>query len=150
MKPIILQVPNRDANSAKMIRPGQAMFSRLQNAPDSDRFTLLIRRFWVRIPGGAPSKRQFPELRPEGISHKHPINRFNGNLERCEIPVHAFHGGPLEPAVSSGYRVLTGTMKGSKRLLRGRGKSAFYELRVSTGKDAVTGKYAYTSRTWPG
>jgi hypothetical protein len=41
-------------------------------------------------------------------------------------------------------------MKGSKRLLRGRGKSAVYELRVSTGKDAVTGKYAYTSRTWPG
>ncbi len=43
-----------------------------------------------------------------------------------------------------------GTMKGSKRLLRGRGKSAVYELRVSTGKDPVTGKYAYTSRTWPG
>ena len=42
MKPIILQVPNRDANSAKLIRPGQAMFSGLQNAPDSDRFTLLI------------------------------------------------------------------------------------------------------------
>ena len=41
MKPIILQVPNRDANSAKSIRPGQAMFSGLQNAPDSDRFTLL-------------------------------------------------------------------------------------------------------------
>ncbi len=41
-------------------------------------------------------------------------------------------------------------MKGSKRLLRGRGKSAVYELRVSTGRDAVTGKYAYTSRTWPG
>jgi integrase len=41
-------------------------------------------------------------------------------------------------------------MKGSKRILRGRGKSAVYELRVSTGKDAVTGKYAYTSRTWPG
>ena len=45
---------------------------------------------------------------------------------------------------------MTGTMKGSKRLLRGRGKSAVYELRVSTGKDAVAGKYAYTSRTWPG
>jgi len=29
------------------------MFSRLQNPPDSDRFTLLIRRFRVRIPGGA-------------------------------------------------------------------------------------------------
>src|SRR5665213_934172 len=41
-------------------------------------------------------------------------------------------------------------MKGSKRLLRGRGQSSVYELRVSTGKDAVTGKYAYTSRTWPG
>ena len=50
MKPIILQVPNRDANSAKMIRPGQAMFSGLQNAPDSDRFTLFLRRLRVRIP----------------------------------------------------------------------------------------------------
>ena len=90
MKPIILHVPNRDANSAKSIRPGQAMFSGLQNAPDSDRFTLLIRRFWVRIPGGAPGQRRFPELRPEGISHEYPIDRFNGT---CEIPVHAFHCG---------------------------------------------------------
>jgi hypothetical protein len=90
MKPIILQVPNRDTNSAKMIRPVQGPFSGLQNAPDSDRFTLLIRRFWVRIPGGAPGQRRFPELRPEGISHEYPIDRFNGT---CEIPVHAFHCG---------------------------------------------------------
>lgn len=41
-------------------------------------------------------------------------------------------------------------MKGSKRLLRGRGKSAVYELRVSTGRDPVSGKYNYASRTWPG
>jgi len=41
-KPIILQAPNRDANSTKLIRPGQGPFSGLQNAPDSDRFTLLI------------------------------------------------------------------------------------------------------------
>src|ERR1039458_6706755 len=41
-------------------------------------------------------------------------------------------------------------MKGSKRILRGRGKSAVYELRVSTGKDAVTGKYAHTSLRSPG
>jgi len=41
-------------------------------------------------------------------------------------------------------------MTGTKRLLRGRGKSAVYELRVSARKDVVTGKYAYTSRTWPG
>jgi hypothetical protein len=63
MKPIILHAPNRDANSAKSIRPGQAMFSGLQNAPDSDRFTLLIRRFWVRIPGGAPGQSGFLEMR---------------------------------------------------------------------------------------
>jgi integrase len=41
-------------------------------------------------------------------------------------------------------------MKGSKRLLRGRGKNAVWELRVSTGKDAVSGKYGQTSRIWPG
>jgi hypothetical protein len=42
MKPIILQVPNREANSENSIRPVQGPFSGLQNAPDSDRFTLLI------------------------------------------------------------------------------------------------------------
>src|SRR5664279_4364662 len=42
IKPIILQVPNRDANSENSIRPGQGPFNGLQNAPDSDRFTLLI------------------------------------------------------------------------------------------------------------
>jgi integrase len=41
-------------------------------------------------------------------------------------------------------------MKGSKRLLRGRGKSAVYELRVATGRDPVTGKYGQVSRIWPG
>ena len=39
-KPIILQVPNRDSNSAKMIRPVQGTFSGLQHPADSDRFTL--------------------------------------------------------------------------------------------------------------
>lgn len=60
MKPIILQVLNRDANSAKLIRPGQAMFSGLQNAPDSDRFTLFLRRFWVRVPARAPGTDSCP------------------------------------------------------------------------------------------
>ena len=41
-------------------------------------------------------------------------------------------------------------MKGSKRLIRGRGRSAVYELRVSTGRDPVTGKYGQVSRIWPG
>src|SRR5664280_2143275 len=41
-------------------------------------------------------------------------------------------------------------MHGSKRLIRGRGKSAVYELRVSTGRDPVTGNYGQVSRTWPG
>ena len=72
MKPIILQVPNRDANSAKMIRPGQAMFSRLQNAPDSDRFTLLIRRFRVQIPGGAPGQRGVLRRDAGAVSPNHP------------------------------------------------------------------------------
>jgi len=44
MKPIILQVPNRDANSVKSIRPVQGTFSGLQHPPDSDRFTLFLRR----------------------------------------------------------------------------------------------------------
>jgi integrase len=41
-------------------------------------------------------------------------------------------------------------VKGSKRLLRGRGKTAVYELRVSTGRDPLTGKYGQVSRIWPG
>ncbi|MBF6557272.1 MAG: site-specific integrase, partial [Acidimicrobiales bacterium] len=41
-------------------------------------------------------------------------------------------------------------MQGSKRLIRGRGKSAIYELRVATGRDPVTGKYGQVSRRWPG
>ncbi len=41
-------------------------------------------------------------------------------------------------------------MQGSKRLIRGRGKTAVYELRVSTGRDPVTGKYGQVSRRWPG
>ena len=41
-------------------------------------------------------------------------------------------------------------MHGSKRLIRGRGKSAVYELRVSTGRDPATGNYGQVSRTWPG
>ena len=41
-------------------------------------------------------------------------------------------------------------MQGSKRLIRGRGKSAIFELRVATGRDAVTGKYGQVSRRWPG
>jgi integrase len=41
-------------------------------------------------------------------------------------------------------------MKGYKRLLRGRGETAVYELKVSTGRDPVTGKYGQVSRTWPG
>ena len=56
-KPIILQVPNRDSNFVKMIRPVQGTFSGLQHPPDSDRFTLLIRRLGVRIPRGAPGQR---------------------------------------------------------------------------------------------
>src|ERR1035437_10204110 len=36
INPIILQVPNREANSGKSIRPVQGTFSGLQNAPDSD------------------------------------------------------------------------------------------------------------------
>jgi len=32
----------------------------------------------------------------------------------------------------------------------GAGKSAVYELRVSTGRDPVTGKYGQVSRRWPG
>jgi len=41
-------------------------------------------------------------------------------------------------------------MQGSKRLIKGRGKSAIYELRVATGRDPVTGKYGQVSRRWPG
>ena len=41
-------------------------------------------------------------------------------------------------------------MKGSKRLLRGRGKNASWELRVATGKDPANGKYGQISRIWPG
>jgi integrase len=41
-------------------------------------------------------------------------------------------------------------MQGSKRLIRGRGKSGVYELRVATGRDPVTGKYGQVSRRWPG
>jgi integrase len=41
-------------------------------------------------------------------------------------------------------------VRGSKRLLRGRGKTAVYELRVATGRDPVTGKYGQVSRIWPG
>ena len=40
-------------------------------------------------------------------------------------------------------------MQGSKRLIRARGKSAIYELRVSTGRDPVTGRYDQVSRRWP-
>src|ERR1035437_9495629 len=52
INPIILQVPNRDANSVKLIRPVQGTFSGLQNAPDSDRFTFLIRRLGGSSPPG--------------------------------------------------------------------------------------------------
>jgi len=41
-------------------------------------------------------------------------------------------------------------MQGSKRIIKGRGRTAVYELRVSTGKDPVTGKYRQVSRIWPG
>jgi integrase len=41
-------------------------------------------------------------------------------------------------------------MKGSRRLLRGRGKSAVWELRVHAGRSPVTGKPRYISRTYPG
>ena len=60
MKPIILQVPNRDSNFVKMIRPVQGTFSGLQHPPDSDRFTLLIRRFRVRAPIRAPGTDSCP------------------------------------------------------------------------------------------
>ena len=41
-------------------------------------------------------------------------------------------------------------MQGSKRVIKGRGKTAVFELRVSTGKDPVSGKYGQVSRIWPG
>ena len=50
MKPIILQVSNRNAISENSIRPNQAMFSGLQNPPDSGQCTPSIHKFRVRIP----------------------------------------------------------------------------------------------------
>jgi integrase len=41
-------------------------------------------------------------------------------------------------------------VKGSRRQLRGRGRDAVWELRVSAGKDPVTGKYRYLSKTFHG
>jgi hypothetical protein len=90
MKPIILQVPNRDANSAKLIRPVQGTFSGLQQPPDSDRFTLLIRRFRVRIPGGAPY--------PPGLSYSRPTISFVPGTMRERSPgvwqLRAYCAGP--------------------------------------------------------
>jgi hypothetical protein len=38
-------------------------------------------------------------------------------------------------------------MKGSRRQVRGRGRSAVWELRVHAGRSLVTGKPKYVSRT---
>ena len=41
-------------------------------------------------------------------------------------------------------------MKGSKRQVRGRGQSAVWELRVHAGRNPVTGKPRYVSKTVTG
>jgi hypothetical protein len=41
-------------------------------------------------------------------------------------------------------------VKGSRRLVRGRGKSAVWELRVYAGKSPVTGKAKYVSKHFHG
>ena len=99
-KPIILQVPNRDSNFVKMIRPVQGTFSGLQHPPDSDRFTLLIRRFRVRIPGGAPGG-----LDPEQfVEFGHQMETGSGGdpTVRC-----AQHHLPLFLAATAPCRCLT-------------------------------------------
>src|ERR1022692_1871775 len=82
MKPIILQVPNRDSNSVKMIRPVQGTFSGLQHPPDSDRFTLFLRRLGCASPyvHQAPDRSHSDDLLTHPQSAPYQGNRQHPGL----------------------------------------------------------------------